>query len=143
MENHIPSLKEVKSYLGKCFSMKDLGEASYILGIKIYRDRSKRLIGLSQSAYIDKVLKRFNMQNSKKGYLPMQVEHGLSSKLCASTPDEVARMKKVSYASAVGSIMYAVKCTRPDVAFAQNMTVVINRIQVKSTGMLLRALSSI
>ena len=102
--------------------MKDLGEASYILGIKIYRDRSKRLIGLSQSAYIDKVLKRFNMQNSKKGYLPMQVEHGLSSKLCASTPDEVARMKKVPYASAVGSIMYAVKCTRPDVAFAQNMT---------------------
>ena len=122
MGNHIPSLKEVKSYLGKCFSMKDLGEASYILGIKIYRDRSKRLIGLSQSAYIDKVLKRFNMQNSKKGYLPMQVEHGLSSKLCASTPDEVARMKKVPYASAVGSIMYAVKCTRPDVAFAQNMT---------------------
>lgn len=120
--NHIPSLKEVKSYLGKGFSIKDLGEAAYILGIKIYRDRSKRLIGLSQSAYIDKVLKKYNMQNSKKGYLPMQVDHGLSSKLCASTPKEVAPMKKVPYASAVGSIMYAVRCTRPDVAFAQNMT---------------------
>jgi hypothetical protein len=52
----------------------------------------------------------------------MQVEHGLSSKLCASTPEEVALLKKVPYASAVGSIMYAVRCTRPDVAFAQNMT---------------------
>ena len=56
--------------------MKDLGEAAYILGIKIYRDRSKRLIGLSQDTYIDKVLKRFNMQDSKKGFLPMS--HGVN-----------------------------------------------------------------
>ncbi|GJY83826.1 retrotransposon protein, putative, ty1-copia subclass [Tanacetum coccineum] len=55
MGNNIPRLKEVKDYLGKCFSMKDLGEAAYILGIKIYRDRSLRLIGLNQSAYIDKI----------------------------------------------------------------------------------------
>ena len=50
--NDIPTLQNVKSWLGKCFSMKDLGEAAYILGIKIYRDRSKRLIGLSQSTYM-------------------------------------------------------------------------------------------
>ncbi|GJX66637.1 retrotransposon protein, putative, ty1-copia subclass [Tanacetum coccineum] len=48
MGNNIPMLQDVKSYLGKCFAMKDLGEAAYILGIKIYRDRSKRLIGLCQ-----------------------------------------------------------------------------------------------
>ncbi|GKB06758.1 retrotransposon protein, putative, ty1-copia subclass [Tanacetum coccineum] len=40
----------------------------------------------------------------------------------ASTPGEVKRMQNVPYASAVGSIMYAVRCTRPDVAFAQNIT---------------------
>nr|GEW68686.1 retrotransposon protein, putative, Ty1-copia subclass [Tanacetum cinerariifolium] len=114
-------LKEVKDYLGKCFSMKYLGEAAYILRIKIYRDRSMRLIGLSQSAYIDKILKKYNMHNSKKGYLPMEVKHDFSNELCASTPEEVAFMKKVPYASAVGSIMYAVRCTRPDVAFAQNL----------------------
>ncbi|GJW18460.1 putative RNA-directed DNA polymerase [Tanacetum coccineum] len=119
MGNNIPRLKEVKDYLGKCFSMKDLGEAAYILGIKIYRDRSKRLIGLSQSAYIDKILKKFNMHNSKKGYLPMEVKHEISNETCASTPEEVA--KKVPYASAVGSILYVVRCTRPDVAFAQNL----------------------
>ncbi|GJU74095.1 retrotransposon protein, putative, ty1-copia subclass [Tanacetum coccineum] len=44
MRNHIPGLQSVKTYLGKCFSMKDLGEATFILGIKIYRDRSKRLM---------------------------------------------------------------------------------------------------
>ncbi|GKA35627.1 retrotransposon protein, putative, ty1-copia subclass [Tanacetum coccineum] len=40
MGNHIPNLQSVKNYLRKCFSMKDLGEATFILGIKIYRDRS-------------------------------------------------------------------------------------------------------
>jgi hypothetical protein len=69
--NDIPMLQSVKTSLNNTFSMKDLGKATYILGIKIYRDRSKRLIGLSQDTYIDKVLKRFNMKQSKKGFLPM------------------------------------------------------------------------
>nr|GEX95143.1 putative polyprotein [Tanacetum cinerariifolium] len=62
---------------------------------------------------------KYNMHNSKKGYLPMEVKHDLSNELCASTPKEVAYIKKVTYASAIGSIMYAVRCTRPDVAFGQ------------------------
>jgi hypothetical protein len=78
--NDIPMLEATKSSLGKSFSMKDLGEAAYILGIKIYRDRSKSLIGVSQDTYIDKVLKRFNMQDTKKGFLPMS--HSIS--LCKS-----------------------------------------------------------
>ena len=73
--NDIPNLQSVKTWLSKCFSMKDLGEAAYILGIKIYRDRSRRLLGLSQSTYIDKVLKRFSIEESKKGFLPMS--HGI------------------------------------------------------------------
>ncbi|GKC06803.1 hypothetical protein Tco_0998413 [Tanacetum coccineum] len=58
--------------------MKDLGDAAYILGIKIYRDRSKRLIGLNQSAYIEKILKRFYMENSKRGTIQMQEKLKLS-----------------------------------------------------------------
>ena len=68
--NDVTFLNEVKESLKKSFSIKDLGEAAYILGIKIYRDRSRRLIGLSQSTYLDKVLKQFNMEGSKKGTLP-------------------------------------------------------------------------
>ena len=67
--NDIPALQRIKVWLSSQFSIKDLGEASYILGMRIYRDRSKRLLGLSQSMYIDTVLKRFSMENSKKGYL--------------------------------------------------------------------------
>ena len=73
--NNIDLLGSVKDYLNKSFSMKDLGEAAYILGIKIYRDRSSRLIALSQSTYLDKVLKKFKIQQSKKGFL--RVLHGI------------------------------------------------------------------
>ncbi|GJR43463.1 retrotransposon protein, putative, ty1-copia subclass [Tanacetum coccineum] len=68
----------VKSYLGRCFAMKDLGEAAYIIGIKIYRDRPGRLISLFESAYIEKILKRYFMENSKRGTIPMQENLKLS-----------------------------------------------------------------
>ena len=70
--NDIPTLVSVKQWLRKCFSMKDLGEAETILGIRIYRDRSQQLLGLSQEKYIDKVLKWFSMTDSKKGFIPLQ-----------------------------------------------------------------------
>ncbi|GKB10104.1 retrotransposon protein, putative, ty1-copia subclass [Tanacetum coccineum] len=108
MGNHILMLQDVKSYLGRCFAMKDLGEAAYILGIKIYRDRSRRLIGLCQSAYIEKIMKRFFMENSKRGSILMQEKLKLCKSQGASTPPELKRMHNIPYASAVGSIMYAV-----------------------------------
>ncbi|KAD2393217.1 hypothetical protein E3N88_40194 [Mikania micrantha] len=120
--NDIPTLQGVKAWLGSCFSIKDLGEAAYILGIKIYRDRSRRLIGLNQSAYIDKVLKRFKMENSKKGLVPIQKGTILSRSQCPSSKVEQERMNGVPYASAIGSIMYAMICTRPDVSCALSMT---------------------
>ncbi|GJW87644.1 retrotransposon protein, putative, ty1-copia subclass [Tanacetum coccineum] len=121
MGNNIPMLQDVKSWLVKCFAMKDLGEVAYILGIKIYRDRSRRLIGLSQNAYIDKILKRFKMDTSKRGTILMQPNVDLRKSQGPSTLAEVKRMKGIPYASAVGSIMYVVRYTRPDVAFSQNL----------------------
>nr|GEU80123.1 hypothetical protein [Tanacetum cinerariifolium] len=100
IRNSIPMLQSVKTYLGKCFAMKDLGEAAYILGIKIYRDRSKRLIGLCQSAYIEKILKRYCMENSKRRSIPMQEKLKLSKSQGASTPAELKRMQNVPYALA-------------------------------------------
>ncbi|GKB85575.1 retrotransposon protein, putative, ty1-copia subclass [Tanacetum coccineum] len=96
MGNNIPMLQSVKSYLGKCFSMKDLGEAAYILRIKIYRDRSRRLISLCQSAYIKKILKRYHMENSKRGSIPMQEKLRLSKSQGASTHAESKRLHKCS-----------------------------------------------
>ncbi|KAJ9547335.1 hypothetical protein OSB04_019878 [Centaurea solstitialis] len=120
--NDVPTLQSVKSWLSKCFQMKDLGEAAYILGIKIYTNRSKRLIGLSQSTYIDKVLKRFRMDESKKGFIPMQHGIVLSKTQCPVSSQDQDKMKSVPYASAIGSIMYAMLCTRPDVAYSVSVT---------------------
>ncbi|KAJ4744919.1 Transposon Ty1-NL2 Gag-Pol polyprotein [Rhynchospora pubera] len=120
--NDIPELNAVKDSLKKVFSMKDLGEAAYILGIKIYRDRSRRMLGLSQDAYIDKVLNKHNMANSKKGFLPMS--HGIFLSKSQSPTNDTDReyMKKFQYPSVVGSIMYAMLCTRPDVAHPISVT---------------------
>ncbi|GKF53157.1 hypothetical protein Tco_0160067, partial [Tanacetum coccineum] len=82
----------------------DLGEAAFILGIKIYRDRLKRLIGLGQNAYMDKILKRYRMDNYKHGHILMQERFILNKTQGASTPEEVKRMQNVPYALAVGSI---------------------------------------
>ncbi|GJS96539.1 retrotransposon protein, putative, ty1-copia subclass [Tanacetum coccineum] len=71
---------------------------------------------------VEKILKRFYMENSKCGTIPMQEKLKLSKSQGASTPAEIWRMQNVPYASAVASIMYAVRCTRPDVTFAQNIT---------------------
>ena len=98
--------------------MKDLGETSFILGMKIYRDRSKRLLGLSQSTYIDIVLNRFSLKNSMKGYLPIASEVTLSKKDCMATLEEREHMSRVPYASALGSIMYAMTCTRADMVYS-------------------------
>ena len=122
MGNDTPSLKAVKTWLGSNFSMKDLGDASYILGMRIYRDRSRRMIGLSQSTYIDKVLHRFGMQNAKRGYVPVSQGITISKDQCPNSLDEKDHMSKVPYASAIGSIMYAMVCTRPDVSYALSMT---------------------
>ncbi|KAK8500254.1 hypothetical protein V6N12_029971 [Hibiscus sabdariffa] len=102
--NDIPTLQSIKTWLSSCFSMKDLGEAAYILGVKIYRDRSRRLLGLSHSTYIDKVLKQFSMEESKRGFLPMRHGISLSKEMCPSMPQEREQMSQILYASAIGSI---------------------------------------
>ena len=74
------------------------------------------MLGLSQSWYIDLIFKRFNKEASKRGYLPASHSICLSKKICPKTLEERKRMNEISYALAIGSIMYAMLCTRPDVA---------------------------
>ena len=102
-----------KGVFERSFSNKYIGEASYILGIKIYRDRSRRLIGLSQNTYLDKILKKFKMDQAKKGFLPVLQGVKLSKTQSPTTAEDREKMKSVPYASAIGSIMYAMLCTRP------------------------------
>ncbi|KAL0405827.1 UNVERIFIED_CONTAM: Transposon Ty4-J Gag-Pol polyprotein [Sesamum latifolium] len=120
--NDVKMLGDIKAWLSTQFSMKDRGEASYILGIKIYMDRSRRILGLTQSSYIEKALKRFKMEQPKRGLLPIRHGIKLSKKQSPKINEEVKRMSNIPYASAIGSIQYVVQCTRPDIAYALSVT---------------------
>ncbi|KAK4403220.1 Copia protein [Sesamum angolense] len=106
----------VKNDFDLCVYKKNLGEVSYILGIKIFKDRSKRILGMTQNSYVEKVLKMFKMEHSKRGFLLMKHGVKLSKKQSPKIDEELKRMLDIPYASAVGSIQYAAQCTRPDIA---------------------------
>ena len=70
--NDFGLLSEAKRFLSNNFEMKDMGEAYYVIGIEIFRDKSQGLLGLSQNAYINKVLKRFRMDKCSASPVPIQ-----------------------------------------------------------------------
>ena len=79
------------------------------------------MLGLLQAGYIDKVLKRFSMQNSKKGLLPFRHRVPLSNDQRPKTLKEENMMRQIPYASAMGSLMYAMLCTRPNICYLVGM----------------------
>ena len=113
----IEVLSSVKGWQQKQFDMKYLGEANYILGIKLLRDRKNKVLALSQALYIDKILARFSIENSKKGTLPLRHGVHLSKEKSPKTLEHKERTSRIPFASAVGSLMYAVLCTRPDICY--------------------------
>ena len=77
--NDISLLHDTKRFLAKTFEMKDLSDASFILNIQIHQDRSRGILGLSQKSYIEKILKRYGMQDCKP-MIPLSLkETGLVS----------------------------------------------------------------
>ncbi|GKB68319.1 retrovirus-related pol polyprotein from transposon TNT 1-94 [Tanacetum coccineum] len=111
-------INKLKAQLAREFEMKDLGPTNKILGMQIHRDRVSRKIWLSQKSYVKKILQRFNMQDCKPISTPFPTNVKLSSKMSPSSEKERMKMSRVPYASAVGSLMFAMICTRPDIAHA-------------------------
>ena len=114
-------LHETKIFLSKNFEMKDLGNASFVLGIHIYRDRSHSILGLSQKAYNDKVLSRFGMKDCAPGDTPIAKSDKFSLLQCPRNEIEKKEMGNIPYALAIGSLMYAQVCTRLDIAYIVGM----------------------
>jgi hypothetical protein len=108
----------LKKKLANSFAMKDLGAAKKILGMRITRDRKNHKLTLSQGEYIEKVLERFRMQNEKPVSTPLANHFKLTKEMCPKTQEEIEYMSRVPYSSTVGSLMYAMVCTRPDIAHA-------------------------
>jgi hypothetical protein len=113
-------MNKVKAMLAAKFKMRDLGQATYALGIEIKRDRRKRTIKLSQRQNIKNVLDRYGMTDCKPISTPMAV----NAKVTADHPDDNTVHHsmsingiEVAYPSIVGSLMYSMLATRPDIAF--------------------------
>ena len=119
-------LEETKKFLSSKFDMKDLGESSFVLGIEIHRDRRKGVLRLSQSAYLEKVLKKYGMHASKPTPAPIVKGDSFGKFQCPKNQYEIFQMKAVPYASAVESLQYAQVCTCPDLVF---VTRVLGRFQ--------------
>ena len=106
--------------------MQDLEKTSYILGIKLQRDRKNKTLTLSQVVYIDKILARFSMENSKTSLLPFRYGIAFSKDQSPKTFEAKEKMRRVPYTEAVGSLMYVMFCTRLDICFLVGM---VNRYQ--------------
>ena len=93
--------------------MTDLGPVERFLGLRIRRDRAKRKIFVDQTEYIQTVLERFQMNNSKSQRTPLP-----AGAVLESNKDTASDQFRTQYQSIIGSIMYAMLSTRPDIAFA-------------------------
>lgn len=108
-------LNELKSYLNQKFMMKDVGPIESCLGMRI--KQSNFGIELDQEAYINDILSRFGMENSKPVNTPSDTHEKLTISMVTS---ETSLVGKVPYQEAVGSLLFLAQCTRPDIAFAVN-----------------------
>ena len=114
----IQEIKQLKALLSSEFEMKDLGAAKKILGMEIQRNRGKGKLFLTQARYVQKVLQRFDMWDAKPVSTPLAAHFKLSASLSPKSAEEEVSMSQVPYSSAVGSLMYAMVCTRPDISQA-------------------------
>ena len=94
VENSKEMIDIAKRWLSSNFKIKDIYVANYVLGVKIVRDRTKRLLGLSQETYIKRMLERYHMQDSKQMDTPVDKSLSLSRDMCPKTPEKKRKCAK-------------------------------------------------
>ena len=105
------SINSLKAQLNEEYEMKDLRELKYFLSIQVHRDREWKVIHMSQSGYNRTILERYGMQNSKSANTPLSS----GARLTKGTATDTLTDQR-EYQSMVGSIMYAMLATGPDLA---------------------------
>ncbi|KAK7586085.1 hypothetical protein V9T40_003961 [Parthenolecanium corni] len=118
-------LNEIKEGLNKKFEMVDLGEPSKYLGLEIKRERNTKIMNITQTKFIDKILHRFNMSDCKMHDTPM-VTRGNEIKF----KSDESKIVEAPYREAIGSMLYLCGGTRPDMSYAIN---VLSRKQLEPT----------
>jgi hypothetical protein len=110
--------REFLKILDNLYKYRDEGEIESYLNIEVDRDRTKKTIFIHQQRYVEMILKKYKMQDCKICDTPIEVNIKLSNEDCPKTEEEKAEMMNIDYLGALGSLMYLMVCTRPDIAYA-------------------------
>ena len=112
--------EEIKAAFAARYKIKFLGEADWFLGMRITRDRARKLLFLDQQSYVESVLEEFRMEECQVATHPGTQEE-LRKDQCPNTPEEVEAMRRIPYRAAVGSLNYVMQCTRVDIRYAVHL----------------------
>jgi hypothetical protein len=111
-------LNSFKAQLNQRFNLADLGPARHFLGMHITRDREKRLLSVSQKTYLEKILENAGMSQCNPVSTPMSPGIVLQKATRSPTDDEATAIASIPYRRTIGELNYAMRTTRPDIAFA-------------------------
>lgn len=126
------SVDEILEHMRKTFDVKDLGDLEEYLGYKIERKRKKKIISLSKPAQVEKLISKFNMEDAKSKFTPLNEKQHLTCKMDWNGEDTVVVADpKIPYQSAVGLLLYITK-TRPDICVAVSILSKFNSCYTKS-----------
>jgi len=109
--NNKEIINTTKMWLSLNFEIKNMGEASYVLGVKIIKEHAKRLLDLTLKTYIKTMLEHYHMQDNKLMDTPVDKSLSLSHNMCPKTLEKKEKMSKVPYVSVIGSLMCVMMCT--------------------------------
>ena len=102
------AVRRFREDLGSQYGIKDMGNLQWLLGIGIERDQKNRTISFSQTAYIQKIIECFEMDDAKPLSILISPRHNLTKSHLPTDPNDIEDMRCVHYREAVGSLMYAV-----------------------------------
>jgi Reverse transcriptase (RNA-dependent DNA polymerase) len=131
---HLKHIEKFKHQLCKHFEITDLGELTWLLGLKIERNRAARTITLSQEAYANTIIQHFRLEYAKPAHIPMETGVQLTKTQSDHPPGTKLEIPEqhVPYQQAIRSLMYAATCTQPDIAFAVSILSQFMREPAKS-----------
>ena len=118
MASNVDMINELQSSLKREFEMSNFGELHFFLRVHFERNKRIRIITMHQQTYIETILKRFGMSDCKTIRTMLDTKASLAKLLEEEYKEHLHKMKDIPYQEAVGSLMYAMEATRPDLAFA-------------------------
>ena len=118
--SNMATLHETVKDLQKIIDIVDMGPIKWFLGMSVTCNHSQRMISLSQTTYIDTILKCFNMTDAYTVSTLMDPNVTLSKAMSPTSSEDKEKMTNIPYLAGIGLLMYASMGTRPDITFATN-----------------------